>query len=300
MFNLTFQQIETFLAVAQYQSLSKASETLYISQPALSKTLQRFEENIGLPLFNRTNQGVLLTEAGKWLYTTLKPLYDHMDRAIQSVKDMTSPEEKYLHIAVPVMYDFSEDFDIVKQYIKTYKEAYPDVTVMETIYELKDFQNSLQIGFFNLIVAPSFSLAKTQNLTVRRLGEVPLYITMSSDHPLAKQGALQLDALSKESFIAVPYVDELYDKGLVLDQCRQNGFVPKSVGRPPNFQTVVHALKNGSGLSICWKLRFASNDTGLKFFPLLNLREPLYTVIAWRPERLSHTARDFIAMLPKA
>jgi DNA-binding transcriptional LysR family regulator len=82
-FNITFQQIETFLTVAKCLNLSKAGETLYASQPSLSKTLKRFEEGVGMRLFKSSNQGMALTSDGEYLYSVLEPLYKTIDKSIQ-------------------------------------------------------------------------------------------------------------------------------------------------------------------------------------------------------------------------
>ena len=189
---------------------------------------------------------------------------------------------------------------LLKKLIRRFQETYPSVQIMETVYELKDLQNSLQIGFVNLMVAPSFSLAKTQNIAMKRISDIKLNFVMASDHPLAKQSVVPMEALNHEAFLAVPYADDTYDREVLVNQCRQNGFVPKSIDRPPNFQTILHSLMSSSKyLSIFWNVNYP-DDIGLhKFFPVPTLSEPLNAVIAWRPDRISHTARDFIELLPK-
>ena len=57
-----------FLEVADYGSISKAAEHLYISQPAVSMTIKKLEENLSATLFIRKTRGVALTEEGKLLY----------------------------------------------------------------------------------------------------------------------------------------------------------------------------------------------------------------------------------------
>ena len=58
-------QLRTFLAVARCQHLTRASEQLHLSQPAVSKHIKALEEELGLSLFERTPTGVLLTKSGR-------------------------------------------------------------------------------------------------------------------------------------------------------------------------------------------------------------------------------------------
>ena len=59
------RDFEYITAIAQYGSISKASEALFLSQPTLSKFLQRVEKELGLPLFHRVGKRFILTSAGE-------------------------------------------------------------------------------------------------------------------------------------------------------------------------------------------------------------------------------------------
>ena len=89
MYDITSQQIEAFLTVARFLNMSQAARSLYVSQPTLSKTLKRFENRIGIPLFSRSNRGMVLTPQGKFLNKTLNPAYTCMELAIGTAKSIT-------------------------------------------------------------------------------------------------------------------------------------------------------------------------------------------------------------------
>jgi DNA-binding transcriptional LysR family regulator len=126
MYNITFQQIEVFLNVARYRNISGAAGAMYITQSALSKTLQRFEEGIDLKLFHRNNRGVELTPEGECLYSTLEPLYTNIDKAVSMAKSVSRKHPKTLSIIEPSTYDAAEDFDEVKRYVRHFEEKYPN------------------------------------------------------------------------------------------------------------------------------------------------------------------------------
>ena len=58
-----------FYTVANTKNISKAAKELYISQPAISKSIQKLEESLGTKLFERSSRGVALTDSGELLYT---------------------------------------------------------------------------------------------------------------------------------------------------------------------------------------------------------------------------------------
>ena len=80
--NLSSHRI--FYTVANTGNISKAAKELYISQPAISKSIQKLEESVGCKLFSRSSRGVVLTDEGKLLY-------EHVSEAFET---LTMGEEK--------------------------------------------------------------------------------------------------------------------------------------------------------------------------------------------------------------
>lgn len=78
--NSNFSYYEIFYTVARHGSISKAADELFISQPAISKSIKKLEQNLSVPLFIRTPRGVELTEDGKLLF-------DHVETALTSVAE---------------------------------------------------------------------------------------------------------------------------------------------------------------------------------------------------------------------
>ncbi|MCI5918682.1 MAG: LysR family transcriptional regulator [Roseburia sp.] len=82
--NQNLSSYRIFYTVANAGNISKAAKELYISQPAISKSIQKLEESVGCKLFSRSSRGVVLTEEGKLLY-------EHVSDAFET---LTLGEEK--------------------------------------------------------------------------------------------------------------------------------------------------------------------------------------------------------------
>lgn len=74
--NQNLSSYRIFYTVAHTGNISKAAKELYISQPAISKSIQKLEENVGCRLFSRSSRGVLLTEEGKLLYEHVRSAFE--------------------------------------------------------------------------------------------------------------------------------------------------------------------------------------------------------------------------------
>lgn len=70
--DLNMNSLKIFLEVANSNSFLEASNKLYVSQPAISKSMSKLEENLNVTLFYRANKGISLTPSGEILYNYLK------------------------------------------------------------------------------------------------------------------------------------------------------------------------------------------------------------------------------------
>jgi DNA-binding transcriptional LysR family regulator len=300
MHNITYQQIETFLTVVKYLSVSKAAEAMYVSQPSLSMTLQRLESSIGVPLFARNNKGVILTDAGMYLYSALRPMYDNTERAIQFIKDNMASFSKSIHIVTPINYDVSDEFYPIRKTVKKYETAHPSVVVIESLFEFRELRQVLEFGGADLAVAPDFVLSDVMGATYKQVARFEYYIAMSASHPIAScalSGAMTADMLNDNIFYAMPAVDEAADRSLVMKICAAAGFSPNKLEFPPNHQTLLHAIRSGKGLSICLK---CNGENDIIFYPLKKLVNIFGgVVIAWRPDKLSPEIKSLLDYFPR-
>ncbi|MGW0252013.1 LysR family transcriptional regulator [Nocardia goodfellowii] len=87
-----------FVAVAEQLSFTHAAETLFVSQSALSRQIQRLETDLRTPLFERTSREVRLTAAGESLLTVARGLIDSWEVAQQALREIAAAESQILRI----------------------------------------------------------------------------------------------------------------------------------------------------------------------------------------------------------
>lgn len=101
-------QIRYFLAVADTLSFTRASERSFISQPALTKAIQRLEEAIGGRLFDRAKSPVQLTELGRAMLPNLREVYERVELARQQARRLTSKHKDVVRVGVMCSLDFDK------------------------------------------------------------------------------------------------------------------------------------------------------------------------------------------------
>lgn len=300
MYNITFQQIEAFLIVSKHLNLSKAAEAMFITQSALSKTLQRFEEGVDMQLFVRSNKGLTLTNEGKYLYSTLESLYSNMNKTIKAARNISGEYVKTLRIVAPSSFDAAGDFDRLKGLVRLYQNRYPDVVMLETLCDFKELRQAIEFEEADLVFAQDFSLTGIPDIQYKRISRFRLYLAMTIDHPLAQSEFVfnmrTLEALSQEVFYTVPIPKEPSILSNTLDKCRGIGFLPKKLEFVSNFQTLVHYIRKGKGMGICGRFDHLGYSD-IKYIPIPEAVDDSYVVVAWRANGLTGEARDFVDLI---
>ena len=136
-----------FFEVAKKGNISKAAEILYISQPAVSKSITKLEQSLGHTLFIRSKRGVKLTEEGTTLYTYLKQAFESIETAEKALQHASELGMGQLRIGVStslckhILLSYLQDFIRENPHVKITIECNP---TFETIQLLK--QDKIDIG----------------------------------------------------------------------------------------------------------------------------------------------------------
>lgn len=91
-------QLKYFLAVAKYEHVTKAAESLHIAQPAVSQAIRHLEEEFDTPLFNRENRHITLNATGKMLQKRLTPIMAALDAIPDEIKEAAQQNQPVIHL----------------------------------------------------------------------------------------------------------------------------------------------------------------------------------------------------------
>jgi len=125
MYNIDLNLFRTFYVVALYNSFTKASEKLFISQPAVTQSIKKLEEQLDVQLFKRTSNGISLTKAGELVFYYAEQLCNIVDANKNLVNKIKDVEFETINIGVPTHIG---TFYFIK-FLKKFNEKYPNVRV---------------------------------------------------------------------------------------------------------------------------------------------------------------------------
>lgn len=90
-------QLRHFVVVARTENITKAAKELFITQPALSRTILRLEHELGTPLFDRSGGRLTLNNKGKVFLEFVKPALDSLDEGVRAIADESDSREIVIH-----------------------------------------------------------------------------------------------------------------------------------------------------------------------------------------------------------
>lgn len=197
MVNLDLYRV--FYTVAKCGSLTRASEELYISQPAVSQSIKQLETQLGVKLFNRTHRGMELSaQGGKLIFSEVEHALELLNEAENRIEEMKTTATGSLHIgASDTIFEYFLADKIVSfhnQFPKVKIELVADLTP-DSIDKLK--ADRLDVAFVNLPIAEDNELELFGNCM--RLNDI--FIVGEKYKELASEGTMSLMKLKKYPLI---------------------------------------------------------------------------------------------------
>ena len=120
-------QLTYFLTVAQMQHMTRAAEALHIAQPALTKSVQRLESELGVPLIARKGRGIALTPYGQRLADELQQPLNQLSHIPEMMRQMANQQARTLHVCVLAASDLVTDAAV------RFRQTHPDVHFAMTL-----------------------------------------------------------------------------------------------------------------------------------------------------------------------
>ncbi len=165
--NIDLELYRIFYVVAKHKHMTRASEELFISQPAISQSIKKLEEQLGGILFLRSNKGMELTEEGKMFYEYVKgalELIDNAEKEFSSFKDLSKGEIKIgcsTTLTKLVLIDAIDEFH----------KAYPNIKINITNNLTSDLINDLKMGKLDFVIFNESNI-KESNLQLEKIKEL--------------------------------------------------------------------------------------------------------------------------------
>ena len=269
-------QLRYFLKVVELGSFTRAAQASSVSQPALSQAIQKLENELGQPVFERLGRQVELTDAGRMLLPRATQAVQLVDDARASITD--DGESGLIRVsAIPtiapyllpsLLGEFARDLprvqfevqeEVTDQVVKRLRHGETDVALL-----------ALPFDATHLEVAP--------------LLEEELLLVLPAGHELADRKRITLQTLREYPFILLDEAHCLSDN--VISFCHRKAFQPITTGRFAQLATVLELVALGQGVSLVPEMaRAVDHDPRRVYRSLSGERPTRRIVLCWNPYR---------------
>ena len=178
--------LKAFVAVAESGSFSRAAETVFLTQPAISKRIAALEAELGTHLFDRIGRKVQLTEAGKALLGRAHTILMEVEDARRSITNLSGVIGGTLAMAASHHIGLHR----LPNALKAYNQRYPDVQLDLKFMDSEGACAAIERGDLELGVVTLPEHASADLRTIK-IWDDPLEIVVGVDHPLAKEKTLK-------------------------------------------------------------------------------------------------------------
>lgn len=146
--NINFELYRIFYVVANHSNITKASEELNISQPAISKSIKSLEEQLGGKLFIRTKKGVILTEEGKEFYKYIKHAIEYINNAENKFTDLINLECGCIKIGINTT--LTKEF--LLPYLEKFNTLFPKIDIQIITDLTSNLMQKLRNGLIDIVI----------------------------------------------------------------------------------------------------------------------------------------------------
>ena len=235
-------QLSYFLAVARQQHLTRASEQLAVTQPALSHSISKLEKELGVPLFERRGRNIQLNRYGDLFAKRIERALSELEAGQQEIAEMANPETGIINLT----YLNILGVDLIPKLVRDYQRLKPKVRFELIQSNLDDIHSRLDSGYSDLAITSKESGMEDREWTT--MHEVPLYIVVPAAHRYASRSSLSLLEIDEEPFIGIKNNCGL--KATLQSRFQHTGFSLTSTYDAEDLITVAGFISAGLGVSV--------------------------------------------------
>ena len=243
---MELRHLKYFVTIAEEGSVSRASERLNISQPAVSRQLRDLEEELGAKLFDRSSQGISLTESGETALLHAKDLLRRANALVAAVR----PGEERSRKVLKVGYIPTALTGFLADGMRKFNESNENTCVQIREMNPAQQETALREGELDLALLGSACPELQKEYSTTPILRVALSIVLPDNHLLALRKSIDLKELADERFVSLNERDFPGRPELLADLSEQAGFPIKVGVKADGLSEALGMVSGGAGIAV--------------------------------------------------
>ncbi|MBY0296852.1 MAG: LysR family transcriptional regulator [Methylobacterium sp.] len=276
---MELRHLRYFVAVAREQSFTRAAETMHVAQPALSKQIQQFEDELGVPLIGRGSRPVRLTEPGRLIFEQALQILERVDDLRETGRRLRLTERNRFRIGFVA----STLYGRLPEILRGYRLKRPDVDLtllelltLEQIAALKE--GRIDVGFGRIEIEDP-AIARILLRNERMIVAVP--VTWDASHPA---GPLKLRDLADTPLIVYPKGARPNNADRILALFRDYAVRPPVIHEVRELQTALGLVAAEAGVCVVPASVERLRRDGVAYRPLNEEKALIPVIMSYRKD----------------
>jgi len=288
------RSLRYLVTLARMLNFTAAASHVHISQPSLSRQIQKLEGEIGVQLFSRDRRNVTLTEAGRYLAEEAGIIVAQTERFLRCAEEARKGAYGLVRVANDVGLNIR-----VEPTLNEYRRKSPGVVLTSSDVPSDHLHNALMEGKVDVGIVRGF--VDSKRLIAQPLFDEAFVVVVPRQNQLAKFQRLTLTQVRHEPLVLgerVP-MSPMHDK--VLDLYQKAGIEPTIIHVPswPHFEATRLLIGSGAGIGVGPFPRLKEPIFGRKlgFIPLDEPNATMVVNLVWRRGEVSAAVVKFVSFL---
>ncbi|GJE04046.1 LysR family transcriptional regulator [Methylobacterium isbiliense] len=276
---MELRHLRYFVAVAREQSFTRAAETMHVAQPALSKQIQQFEDELGVPLIERGSRPVRLTEPGRLIFEQALQILERVDDLRETGRRLRLTERNRFRIGFVA----STLYGRLPEILRGYRLKRPDVDLtllelltLEQIAALKE--GRIDVGFGRIEIEDP-AIARVLLRNERMIVAVPM--TWDASHA---PGPLKLHDLADTPLIVYPKGARPNNADRILALFRDHAVRPPVIHEVRELQTALGLVAAEAGICVVPASVERLRRDGVAYRPLDEEKALIPVIMSYRKD----------------
>lgn len=288
--NLNLNTLKYFYEIANTKNITKASQNLNISQPALTKSIKQLETDLNTTLFNRSKKGVILTEEGEILYEYTKKMFQNLGSTLNVINE-TKEKGGHLYIGATTT-NFLEP---ILPTLDEFRKLYPSIKIEIVLEEINVLEKYNKLGKLDILIKNSYENIDNYEI-IKSFTIQDQFIAAKKDFKHLENKTLSINELLNEPFVLLSRITHGRRNFDAYLKSQNISFKPTYEF---NSYSLCHELiRNGFGIGVGNPIHYQTDE-----FIILNTDFSLPTRtfdICYIKSSKNECLKDFIKLIEKS